>query len=284
MRLLFLITLFSTYLLALISSPLHTSVTSVNEDKKELTIKTLPDTKLGMYGLVSHWFDDTHSVALSWIEITKIENENTTLKLIPIVELQQSALPSGTWKPKIGDEVVIGYNYQRALLIAPNASIYKKVTSYHTDRQWVHPDIFASVISTQGHPSPLKEDFSLACKRNNIGVVSFMFDKSIITVDCQSFKILQNRSTSVRSEDQNLPFYTRVPHIDANWLGEGSDEIKDYDAYYINLIAKYNPQNKWIQEYKKTREQAVAENKNDSWFGSFFDKYNVTIEHEEEEE
>jgi len=272
---LFLLALFlTTHLLAVINAPMHTTVKSLNEDEETLTITTLAKTQVGMYGAVSHWFDATHSAALSWVEVIKIEGETTTLKLIPILALEQSALPSGTWTPKVGDEVIIGYNYQRSMLIAPNASIYKKITSYHKDRQWVHPDIFASVISSNGHPSPLPEDFEMMCKMNNIGTVAFMFDKSIITVDCLSFTILQNKSTSVKSKEQHVPFYSRVLNIEANWFGEGSDEIEDYDAYYVDLLAKNNPQNEWIQTYKHKRDAAMG--KNESWFSSLFGNWTIS--------
>jgi hypothetical protein len=276
MRLILFITLFTSHLFALINTPMHTEVIAANE--KELTIPTIEGSQVGMYGAVVRWFDDKHSTALSWVEVKSIEGEKTILSMIPIRALEQSALPSGNWTPRVGDEVVLGYNYHRALLIAPNPSIYKKITSYHTERQWVHPDIFASVISSKGHPTPLREDFSYACRANNIGVVYFMFDKSIMTLDCHSFKILQNKSTSVKSTEQQLPFYTRVPHIEANWFGEGSDELEEYDAYYIELIAENNPENSWIQTYKRTREQAVDDNKDVSWFDAWFGDINRVID------
>jgi hypothetical protein len=276
MRLILFITLFTSHLFALINTPMHTEVIATNE--KELTIPTIEGSQVGMYGAVVRWFDDEHSTALSWVEVKSIEGDKTILSMIPIRALEQSALPSGNWTPRVGDEVVLGYNYHRALLIAPNPSIYKKITSYHTERQWVHPDIFASVISSKGHPTPLREDFSYACRANNIGVVYFMFDKSIMTLDCHSFKILQNKSTSVKSTEQQLPFYTRVPHIEANWFGEGSDELEEYDAYYIELIAENNPENSWIQTYKRTREQAVDDNKDVSWFDAWFGDINRVID------
>ena len=276
MRLILFITLFTSHLFALINTPMHTEVISVNE--KELTIPTIEGAQVGMYGAVVRWFDHEHSTALSWVEIKAIEGDKTVLSMVPIRALEQSALPSGNWTPRDGDEVVLGYNYHRALLIAPNPSIYKKISSYPKERQWVHPDIFASIISSKGHPTPLREDFSYACRANNIGVVYFMFDKSIMTVDCHSFKIVENKSTSVKSTEQQLPFYTRVSHIEANWFGEGSDELEEYDAYYIGLIAENNPDNQWIQTYKRTREQAIDDKKDSSWFDAWFGDLNRVID------
>lgn len=259
MRLLLLITLFTTYLFALTSSPLRTKVSSIEENI--LTAETPEGALPGMYGILLHWFDAEHSVALSWVEVTAIDNGVSTLKMLPIYALEQSALPSGTWVPQVGDELILGYNYQRALLIAPNASVYKKITQLHSDREWVHPDIFATILSSRGHPTPLREDFAYACSTNNIGVLSFVFEQSALTLDCQSFKILDNRSIAVTSSEEQLPFYSRVPHIEANWFGEGSDELEAYAPYYIELIAENNPNNAWIQAYKKQRE---TDKKNDN--------------------
>lgn len=279
MRLLLFITLLTSYLFGVVSSPLHTQITELSG--KELSVTAPEGAQIGMYGMIIHWFDEKHSVALTWVEVTKIEGNTATLKMIPIHALEQSALPSGTWVPKVGDEVILGYNYHRALLIAPSASIYKRITQYHTERNWVHPDIFATLLSANGHPTPLREDFSSACRANNIGIVSFMFDKSIISLDCQSFKILENKSTSISSSEYQLPFYSRVPHIEANWFGEGSDELEEYSPYYIGLIAENNPENAWIQSYKRQREQSLQEN-GTSLIDSWFDNIQMRLENDEE--
>jgi len=255
--------LLTSHLFAIANSPLTTTITSI-EDEEHISIKTPEQAQIGMYGVIVHWFDAQHSVALSWVEVKSIQGEKCTLVTIPIRALEQSALPNGTWKPKVGDEVILGYNYQRALLIAPNPSVYKKVTTYHPERTWVHPDIFTAVISTHGHPTPLMEDFTYACRANNIGLVAFAFDKSIITVDCQSFKILENKSTTIKNDEIQLPFYSRIPHIEANWFGDGSDELKEYAPYYVKLLAEHNPENQWIQNYKQAQENTREES---SWFG-----------------
>ncbi len=275
MRLTLLLVLFTNYLFAVINVPVHTKVLSIHD--QEITTPAVEGAQVGMFGAVVHWFDDTHSTALSWVEIKKIEDDTITLDMVPIRALEQSALPSGKWAPAVGDEVILGYNYQRGLLIAPNSSIYKKITHYHQNRSWIHPDIFAAALSSNGHPTPLREDFSAACRVNNIGIVSFMFDKSIITVDCQSFKILQNKSTSVRADEPQLPFYSRVTHIEANWFGEGSDELEEYSPHYITLIAENNPDNKWIQTYKTAREEATSDNE-ESWFDSWFENTDINVE------
>ncbi len=267
MRLILLSIFFTGYLFAIINTPVHTSITSVNE--QEVTTPLVDGVQVGMYGAIVHWFDETHSTALSWVEVKKIDAESITLSMVPILALEQSALPSGNWLPKVGDEVILGYNYQRGLLIAPSSSIYKKISDYHKERSWVHPDIFATTLSSNGHPTPLREDFTEMCRSNNIGIVSFMFDKSIITLDCQSFKILENKSTSIREKEPQLPFYTRVTNIEANWFGEGSDEMEEYSPHYIELIAENNPENEWIQIYKRKREQAAMENEG-SWFDNLF--------------
>ena len=266
MRLLFFITLLSSHLFAIITAPIHTSVTSIDKEKKLITIPTHQEAKVGMYGVIVHWFDKSHSTALSWTEVKSIEGETITLSMTPIHALEQNALPSGRWEAKVGDEVILGYNYHRALLISPNSKIYKAVTQSYTERTWVHPDIFTAVLSMKGHPTPLKEDFAYACRTNNIGLVYFSLEDTMLTVDCQSFKILKSESNQLKTEKSQLPFYTRIRNIEANWFGSGNEELEEYAPYYIELLSRYNPQSKWVQEYKPAQVQPKKES---SWFDSW---------------
>jgi len=235
---------------ALINKPIHSQITSINQDEDRIYIKPVEGAQVGMFGVVVQSFDATHSTALSWVEVLSIDTKSIIVRSIPIVALEQSALPSGTWKPKIGDIVTLGYNYHRALLISPNASAYKKVTNFHKQRHWVHPDIFATVLSSNGHPTPLVDDFKDTCRANNIGLLGFILERSIVTVDCQSFKIIEVRTTTLSTKEVQLPFYTRVSNIEANWFGEGSDELLEFTPYYTKLLAENNPENDWIQTYQ----------------------------------
>lgn len=273
--------LFSTYLFALISEPMSSNIISVNDEEETVNINFAKGAQVGMYGVIIKSLDATHEIALKWIEITAIQGELISAKMIPILALEQNALPTGNWVPTAGDKVVLGYNYHRALLIAPNPSVYKKVTTFHKERKWVHPDIFTTILSSHGHPSPLVEDFTSTCRTNNIGTVSFVFDKSIISVDCQSFKIIQNKTISLKTDEIQLPFYTRITHIEANWFGEGNDEVEDYNTYYVDLIAENNPQNEWIQTYKAVQDK---ENEGSSWFGSWFSSKKVTTGNPEDDD
>jgi len=250
MRLLLLLLFFTYSAFAVINTPIKTEITSI-DDEGLIHIQDIKGAQVGMYGLLIKHFNEKHSIALSWVEITEIQEGSIRAITHPIHALEQSALPSGNWVAKVGDEVILGYNYHRALLIAPNASVYKKVTTYHKARHWTHPDIFTTVLSSNGHPSPLKEDFIQTCRANNIGLVAFIFDKSILTIDCLSFKILQNKETALKTNEIQLPFYTRVVNIEEDWWGEGSSPLEEYAPYYVNLLATYNPENEWIQDYNE---------------------------------
>ena len=236
-------------LYALINKPVHSQITSINQDEQRIYIKPIKGAQIGMFGLIIQHFDKTHSTALSWVEVLAIDSKTIEVKMLPIVALEQSALPSGTWEPKVGDKVTLGYNYHRALLISPNASAYKKLTNLHKKRLWVHPDIFATALSSNGHPTPLIEDFRDTCRANNIGVLGFILGTSFLSVDCQSFKILEVKTTTLSTTEVQLPFYTRINTIQANWFGEGSDELLEYAPYYAQLLAENNPDNIWIQTY-----------------------------------
>ena len=57
---------------------------------------------------------------------------------------------------EVGDTALLAFGYSRAFLIAPSEEIYHKITEATQSVQWIHPDIFASMLSFSGHPSPQK--------------------------------------------------------------------------------------------------------------------------------
>lgn len=110
--------------------------------------------------------------------------------------------------------------------------------------QWIHPDIFATILSFNGHPTPLKSDFVQMSKMVSVGLLFVYLDKKVYTLDCRSFKILNITDAPLEQSETKLPFYSRVEKIDANWFGEGSSDMKEYAPHYYELMAKNNKNNK----------------------------------------
>jgi len=248
--------LFLTY--SLFGSVIKTQVISVDEKTQTLKIN-IKKINVGMSGFVFHQFAPTHSSIINNVSVKSFDEDKgvATLSMSKYNDLAHSALPKGKWKTKVGDTVVLAFAYSRALLIAPTEEIYYRITKSADSLQWVHSDLFATILSFQGHPTPLKEDFERMAKATSVGLVFFYLDKQLYTVDIRSFKILNISPAPLTQDGVKLPFYSRIDEINAAWWGEGSDEIEDYEIYYYGLLVKYNKQNKKLLETIKNGDEKL---------------------------
>lgn len=232
-------------------------IVSVEKDKATIHVESID---LGMSGFVVKHIDSEHSIILKTAVVSGFDKDTktATLKLSEYDDLKQSSLPSGKWNAEVGDEAVLAFGYSRALLIAPNEEIYHRVTKALPSLEWVHPDLFATVLSFDGHPTPLNEDFNKMCGIASVGLLYFYIHENLFTLDCKSMTILQITAAPIKQESLKLPFYSRVDKINANWFGEGSDELEVYDPYYYELLAKNNPKNKELYNLIKNKEQNLT--------------------------
>jgi len=270
MRYLLLVLIFTV---TLFGGVLKSKILSVNEDKTEATIK-INNIDIGVNGFVYHTIKGQHNMILNNAVVKKFD-KNTNIATLGISEynaLRNNALPSGKWEVQVGDNVILAFGYTRGLLIAPSEEIYYRITR-HSKLQWVHPDIFATILSFNGHPTPLREDFTKLSIASSVGLIYIFLDKQLYTIDSKSFKILTVIEADLLQDETNLPFYTRVPEIDANWFGEGSSELEYYEAYYYKLLAEANSNNKTLYNIIKAKDQKLKnENAEDS------DRYQDALE------
>ena len=54
-----------------------------------------------------------------------------------------------------------------------------------------------------------------------------------------------------------LPFYSRVEEIDANWFGDGSDELEEYAPHYYELLVAFNKKDKALYAIVKSHEEKL---------------------------
>lgn len=244
--------LFFIIALELFGTVVKSPVIGINEDATEVTIE-VEKIDVGVSGFIVHEIAKEHKTILK-NALVKSYDKDSKIAKVEISDynaLSSSALPDGKWKVKVGDMAVLAFGYTRGILIAPNEEIYYKITK-SSKLQWVHPDIFATVLSFNGHPTPLRSDFNQMSIDSSIGLVFIFLDKKVYTLDAKSFKILAITDANVEQKEVNLPFYTRVPEIDANWWGEGSDELEEYGPYYYELIVKANPKDEALYEIVKS--------------------------------
>jgi len=243
---------------SLFGSVIKSKVVSIDEDAGTLTIN-IKKVNLGMSGFVVHQFAQNHSSILNNVVVISFDETSSiaTLKMSKYDDLVHSALPKGKWKAKVGDGVILAYGYSRAVLIAPNEEVYYRITKSATSVQWVHTDLFATILSFQGHPTPLKEDFDRMAKATTVGLYFFYLDQRLYTIDARSFVILNISPAPLIQDSVKLPFYSRIDEINAAWWGDGSDELEDYEIHYYELLVRHNLKDKKLYEIIKSADEKL---------------------------
>ncbi|WP_455757468.1 plasminogen-binding N-terminal domain-containing protein [Sulfurimonas sp.] len=231
----------------LVASVIKTPVISVDNENELVTIK-IGKIDIGVSGFIVHKLAKDTSVILKDVVVVDFDKntEIATLEMRDFEQLRQNSLPSGNWDVKVDDTVVLAFGYTRAMLIAPNEEVYYRVTKATDQVQWLHPDLFATMLSFNGHPTPLKEDFKKMSNTISVGLIFFYLDKKLFTVDAKSMTIINISDAPLVQNSIKLPFYSRVEEIDSAWWGEGSSELDNYEPYYYELLLESNPDNEQL--------------------------------------
>ncbi len=250
--------IFVTFLLGLslfANNLVKSEVIGVTGDEAHIKV---PNIEVGMSGFIVRTLAPERSTIIEGATVVDYDKntEEATLKLYPYTVFVNNNLPRGKWHTKKGDLAVLAFAYNRGLLIAPSEKIYYTLTRAMQGEVFVHPDIFATLLSFKGHPTPLQEDFREFCNNVSIGLLFFYMEERLYTVDCQSFHILGVQEAPLKQESQKLPFYSRLKKIEANWFGEGSDELEDYEPYYYKLLYKNNTDNEKLKNAIATSSDA----------------------------
>ncbi|MCD6190582.1 MAG: plasminogen-binding N-terminal domain-containing protein [Sulfurimonas sp.] len=232
-------------------------IVTLDSDENIATIK-INKIDVGMSGFIVHEIAPDHTSILKNVVVKSYDKTTqiAILKMSDYTGLRNNALPTGNWSVVVGDTAVFAFGYSRALLIAPSEEIYHQV-SKSIKIQWIHPDIFATILSFKGHPTPLKEDFEAMSDASSVGLVFIYLNKKLFMLDIKSFKILTINDAPLVQDSVKLPFYTRIEEIDANWWGEGSNELESYEPHYYELLVAFNKKDKNLYEIIKNGDEKL---------------------------
>lgn len=189
---------------------------------------------IGSSAIVVHHFDQEHSTIVARaILVAPNKVKFTTFKA-----LAQPNLPKPKLLPQIGDEVIMGYLYDRGVIIAPNFQTYSAIAQ-SLPITWLHPDLFAAELAKAKHPAPTKEDFANFCDKFALAKVVIALKNEAKVLDCYSFATLQTLPITNETNTTKLPFYTRISKISGSLFDFfGSGEISDYYSYYKKLTER----------------------------------------------
>jgi len=210
-----------------------TNILAINGDRA--IIKNSKDIVVGSSGIVIHKFSNNTSSIIARVDVIGKTNDKATLKFHTYKALKQTALPIPGIAPRVGDEVILNYLYNRALIVAPNYKVYNEITKHFKNITWVHPDIMGAYLAEHSRPNPDKKVFQTMCKQNVASLIFFALNNEAVFVDCNNFKIVKKLKGG-RVRTAQLPFYTRIKGIDTSWLNFKSSKMNSYSNYYKRLI------------------------------------------------
>lgn len=221
MRRFALITLLSIPLLAdFFPSAVHTTVENVEEQHLRLQ-KAFPLN--GMSGAVIHPYGQSAQAITSYLVQT---NKEGSAKPIHNSAIEHEQLPTIKTPVKRGDKVIGGYMYQNVLLLAPDAETYTTITKQYR-KNWIHPDLYALFLSTEGESTPSRENLSEFAKAYQVGLVFIVRNGTAVLLDPVSQKIINQKTLKNLPEKGKFPFFSRLDKIDSGWFGTDKGE-KDY--------------------------------------------------------
>jgi len=239
------IILFLIFASQIFASTINSSVKSIDELNHSITIE-INKIDVGISGFIIHKIDANHEMILKNVTVSSFDKDTkiASLQMSNFNGLVNNALPNINYKVEVGDEVVLAFGYSRALLIAPSEELYHRITKA-VRVQWIHPDLFTTILSLNGHLAPTQSDFIEMTRNTSIGLIYFFINKKLYTVDAKSFKILNISLAPLKQKTTMVPYYTRVKNMSNAWwnFGAGTKEVKDYNSYYYKLLLKYNPKN-----------------------------------------
>ena len=232
------------------ASFISNAITNITEedDITFVTFNTSLAVQKGVSGYIVHHINADHQVIIANITVdsyNKDENE-AVAKIVNGDILKQNALPHTTFEPQVGDEILVASDYSRALLLAPNETIYYHLTKAISNLEWIHPDKFAAFLSYIGHPTPQNEDIQYFCQMASVGLLYVYAENTLFTLDCKSLIALQSTSAPFTREKDQLPFYSRIENISKSWWGlslfdTGNSEMLTYDYHYLHIIENSTP-------------------------------------------
>jgi len=219
-----LITLLSLPLVAnFFPTSMHSSIQSVKGDKITLS-KAFPIN--GMSGVVVHTYDNGLDAITS--RITQVTSNGET-RLISADVIHHDELPTIKTPVKPGDKVIGGYLYNNVLVLAPDADSYANVTrSNH--KKWIHPDLFALYLATQGEDKPTKENLALFAKKYQVGLIYIIRKNSAILLDPISGQLVAKKTVSGLPNQGQFPFYMRFDKLQTGWFGSAAT------GNYYNMV------------------------------------------------
>ncbi|TKX29096.1 exporting protein [Campylobacter sp. MIT 12-5580] len=213
-------------------APLHSNIAKIEDNF--IYINDDENIILNANAVIIKHFKSVKSIIARASVVEKREGL-AKLRLEAFTNLEQKALPVLDVVPEVGDEVIVNFLYDRALLIAPDEENYAHITQSLRNFYFIHPDVFGAMMIKDFRLSPKQENFQAFCSNNALGLVIFALENELAFVDCASFTLLFKQDFTTHSLAPQKPFYSRVSNYKKNFFNFFEREVRDYYEYYTTL-------------------------------------------------
>ncbi len=182
-----------------------TTITAVGTNSVTLS-KAL--SRKGMSGVVIHQFDTRLQAIVGYIA----QSNGNSARTISGTAITHTSLPSVKNNYRVGDSVIGGYMYDNILLLAPNEKVYADITR-ESNKNWIHPDIFATFLSKNSQGLPTKENLEIFAKEYQVGLIYIVKKSVAILYDPITHSVVGKREFNTPITDIKAPFYMRLKSI-----------------------------------------------------------------------
>lgn len=236
--------------------PFGAKLQNVTNDSATINIGNL---RVGQSAIIQHNYPNNRSFIVSNAYVTSSNATSSTLKLTAFLDLKQNALPTSNRKAQNGDIAIVNYLYDTSLIIAPSQDAFSATRAKYRDNNFLHSDIFGAKLKYEGEPLPSKETIQDFAISQNIGTLFFVIKNKIYIVDTKTFAVLDTDSISYNfTEDEKMPFYTRVEKIEKSGLKSALD-YKNWFSFLDNFLGddKKSEEERLLEDHIEAGELAV---------------------------
>ncbi|EAI7252729.1 exporting protein [Campylobacter lari] len=198
-------------------------------------IKDDPRILLHSSGIVVHEIDTQKSI-IARVSVIGRENGLVKLQFKVFDMLAQDAMPLPNVLPQVGDKIVLNYLYDRALIIAPDKSVYDFIAQKLNGIYFLHPDLFGAHMIQEYRQTPRRSDFRSFCSKNAVGLLVVALENKAEIVDCQDFGKIEEFAIS-QAQSLQIPFYSRITGYKSDIFSLNDEAIGNYYVYYEKLIS-----------------------------------------------
>ena len=178
----------------------------------------------GMSGIVVHDYGN----GLTAITNAVITGANADATLLKYTAISHENIPNVKTASVVNDKVILGNFYNNALLIAPDAKSYTKITQTFS-KTWIHPDRFALDFMKSSQSAIDLNNIKEFAKKNQVGLVLIASKSGILILDPISKNFIGKSNITVDTSNAVKPFFARFEQMDTSVFGMSKATLTDYN-------------------------------------------------------